>query len=141
MNFTSIPNQETLQRVTRLSPVGAACVVTKTTCRSYGAFALDLTGDYKHDAPTVLSFDSRNHALAPIAQIRMRLARADGWPMAPATCTFFIRRFRHRNARFLRLVDRQITHYEEFFEFFLVDLLRDVGVRIQHDPRFQRVAN
>ena len=71
----------------------------------------------------------------------MRFACADGWPMPPATRALFIRRFRHRNARFFRLVDRQITHDEEFFEFFLVDLLRDVGVRIQRDPRFQRVAN
>ena len=49
------------------SSVGAACVATKTTFRSYGASALDVTGDYKHDAPTVLSSDSCNHALATVA--------------------------------------------------------------------------
>ena len=62
---------------------------------------------------------SGNHALATIAQIGMRFACADGRPMPPATRALFVRRFRHRNARFFRLVDRQITHNEKFFQFLL----------------------
>ena len=36
-----------------------------------------------------------HHRLAPIAQIRVRLARADSRPMSPAAGAFFVRRFRY----------------------------------------------
>src|SRR5437899_10320872 len=65
-------------------------------------------------------FARRDHALAPIAQIRMRLAGADGWPMATATCTFFIRRFRHRNSRFHRLLEQQCNYVEYVVQLFLL---------------------
>jgi hypothetical protein len=55
-----------------------------------------------------------HHALAPIAQIRVRFARADSRPMSPAAGAFFVRRFRHRNARFFRLLNRQVTQNKKF---------------------------
>ena len=36
-----------------------------------------------------------HHALAPIAQIRVRFTRADSRPMSPAAGAFFVRRFRY----------------------------------------------
>ena len=55
-----------------------------------------------------------HHALAPIAQIWVRFARADGRAMSPATGAFFVRRFRYRSARFLGLLNRQITQNKKF---------------------------
>src|SRR6266704_2027793 len=82
-----------------------------------------------------------HHALAPIAQIGVRFACADGWPMPPATRALLVLRFRHRSARFFCLMDRQITHNEEFLQFLLTDFLRDIEIRIQNHSGFQRVAD
>ena len=71
----------------------------------------------------------------------MRLARADGWAMAPAAGTLFVGRFRHRSAGFFRLMKRQITDDEKLFQLFFWDVFCDLGVRIQNDSGFQRVAN
>ena len=82
-----------------------------------------------------------NHALAPIAQIRVRFARANSRPMSPAAGTFLVRRFRHRSARFLCLLNRQITQNEKFLQFFLWDSFCHIRIRIQNHAGFQRVAN
>jgi len=71
----------------------------------------------------------------------MRFACPYRWLVAPATCALCVRRFGHRSACFFRLVNCQITHNKEFFQFLFIDLLCNVGIRIQQDPRFQRVAN
>src|SRR3989441_1128353 len=80
-----------------------------------------------------------HRALAPIAQIGVRFARAHSWPMAPATRALLVLRFRHRSARFFCLMDRQITHNEEFFQFLLT--LRDIGIRIQNYSGFESVSD
>ena len=71
----------------------------------------------------------------------MRLARADGWAMAPAAGTLFVGRFRHRSAGFFRLMNRQITDDEKLFQLFFWDVFCDLGVRTQNHSGFQRVAN
>src|SRR5438105_14117506 len=70
-----------------------------------------------------------DHAFATITQIRMLLARADGWAMAPAAGTLFVGRFRHRSAGFFRLMNRQITDDEKLFLLFFTDYFCDLGVR------------
>src|SRR5262249_30888469 len=82
-----------------------------------------------------------HHALAPIAQIRMRFARADSRPMTPAAGAFLVRRLRHRSAGFFRLLNRQITQDKKFLQFFLWDFFCDTGSRIQNHAGFQRVAD
>ena len=82
-----------------------------------------------------------NHALAPIAQIRVRFARADSRPMSPAAGAFFVRRFRHRSARLFRLLNRQITQNKKFLQFFFRDFFCDIGIRIQNHAGFQCVAD
>src|SRR6185436_10754940 len=82
-----------------------------------------------------------HHRLAPIAQIRMCFTRADSRPMAPATGTFFVWRFRHRSACFFALVNRQITQNKKFLQFVPWEFFCDIGIRIQNHARFQRVAD
>src|SRR6516165_6328990 len=84
---------------------------------------------------------SCNHALAPIAQIGMRVARADSWPITPAARALLVRRSRHRSGRFFRLMERQVTHNEEFFQFLLINLLCHIGIRMQDYVGFQSVAD
>ena len=81
------------------------------------------------------------HGFAPIAQIRVRCTRTDRRPMSPAAVAFFVRGFRHRSARFFRLLNRQITHNKKFLQFFLWDFFCDIGIRIQNNAGFQRVAD
>src|SRR5947208_16621379 len=61
--------------------------------------------------------------------------------MTPATRALCVRGFGDQSTRLFRLMDRQITYDEKFLQFFLVDFLSHVGVRIQHDPCFQGVAD
>src|SRR5436190_12630547 len=82
-----------------------------------------------------------HHALAPIAQIGVRFARADSRPMSPAAGAFFVRRFRYRSARLVGTVNRQITQNKKFLQFFLWDSLCDIGIRIQNYAGFQSVAD
>src|SRR5437879_1499896 len=82
-----------------------------------------------------------HHALAAIAQIWMGIARADGWPMPPAARALLVRGFGDRSAHFFRLLDRQVTYNEEFFQFLLSDFLGHIRIRVQNDSGLQRVAD
>ena len=53
-----------------------------------------------------------HHALAPIAQIGVRLARADSGPMSPAAGAFFVRRFRYRNFQTFLLYEIYLANNE-----------------------------
>src|SRR5262249_8173932 len=83
---------------------------------------------------------SVHHALAPVAQIRVRFTRADSWSMTPAARTFFVWRFRHRRARLVGAVNRQITQNKKFLQFFLWDSACGIGIPIQSHTGFQRLA-
>ena len=61
--------------------------------------------------------------------------------MTPATRALCVRRLSDQSALFFRLMDRQVTHDEEFFQFFLADFLRHIGIRVQNNSGFQRVAD
>ena len=61
--------------------------------------------------------------------------------MSPAAGAFFVRRFRYRSARFLGLLNRQITQNKKFLQFFLGDFVCDIGIRIQNHAGFQGVAD
>ena len=61
--------------------------------------------------------------------------------MSPAAGAFFVRRFRHRSARFFRLLNRQITQNKKFLEFISGDFFCDIGIRIQNHAGLQRVAD
>src|SRR5262249_42516949 len=84
---------------------------------------------------------SVHHALAPVAQIRVRFTRADSWSMTPAASTFFVWRFRHRRARLVGAVNRQITQNKKFLQFFLWDSVCDTEIKIKTRAVFQRVAD
>src|SRR5947199_2699828 len=86
-------------------------------------------------------FQSCDNVFASIAQIRMRLASSNCCSMAPATRTLCIWRFRYRSACFCGLMDCQVTHNEEFFQFLLTDFLSNIGIRMQNNPGLQRVSN
>ena len=61
--------------------------------------------------------------------------------MTPAACALCVRRFRHRSACFFRLMNRQITHDKEFFQFLLTDFLGNIGIRMQDNPGLEGVAD
>ena len=71
----------------------------------------------------------------------MFFAHTDARPMTPAARAFFVLRFGHRSARFFRLMDPQITQDEKFFQLFLVDHFRDIGVRMQNNRRLERLPD
>jgi len=82
-----------------------------------------------------------NHALATVAQVWMGLAHANSWPMTPATRAFLIRRFGDGCARFFCLVDCQIAQNKKFFQFFLIDFFRDIGIGMQNHRRLQSIPD
>src|SRR6478672_13539508 len=60
--------------------------------------------------------------------------------MTPAACALLVRSFGNRSSGFLTGLDRQVAKNEELFQFFLTDLCRYVGIRMQYDGRFQGVT-
>src|ERR1043166_9137601 len=65
---------------------------------------------------------SDHHTLAPIAQIRVRLARANGRPMSPAAGTLLILCLVHLCCCLLASLELEGTHEKYLFQLGLVTL-------------------
>src|SRR6516165_8617077 len=61
--------------------------------------------------------------------------------MTPTTRALCVRRLSDQSARFFRLMDREITHDEKFFQFLLIDFLCHIGIRMQNYAGFESVAD
>ena len=61
--------------------------------------------------------------------------------MTPATRAFLVRCFRDRSARFFCLVDCQIAQNKKFFQFFLIDFCRNIGIGVQNHSRLQSIPD
>ena len=61
--------------------------------------------------------------------------------MTPATRALAIRSFCNGGARFFCLVDHQIAQDEKFFQLLLVDLGRNIGIRMQDNRSLESVSD
>ena len=98
----------------------------RTRCADFRTSALDMTGAI---IATVYRIMSCNDAFAPIAQIGMRLARADSWPMTPATGALLYACFRRRTRSLLSPGESSDhSRMKNSSSSSLIDFRRDIGV-------------